>query len=108
LDAIVKDGISESPQSLLELATIPLPNYSIDVQPGTKVNYARLHNGQGLFSRFRFYKFEPHPLEGLMVEVTLYLGTDTYPFESRFDLSASEPLLDLENRINLPLTSAFA
>jgi hypothetical protein len=108
LDAIRSDARSEEPQEFFHPATFPRPNYSIDVRPGEQVNYARLHNGEGLFNSFRFYKFEPQPLEGLGVEVTLYLGTDTFPYEGTFNLSADEPLLDLERRINLPLTSQFA
>jgi len=109
LDLIKADAAkSAGPPAPIAPTKRPKANYSLDIKPSRDVSYALLHNGRGLFERFRFYKFEPNPIDNLEVEVVLYLGTETFPYTGAFTIENDEPLLDLENGINLPLTSQFA
>jgi hypothetical protein len=80
----------------------------LDVRPCAKINYSELHNGEGLFEKFTFYKFEPVCAFEIGVEVELGVGTDSFPYRACFDLAADEPLLDIAKHVNLPLTSRLA
>ncbi len=80
----------------------------IDVQPNREINYARLHNGGGLFHKFSLYKYEPRYAHGLKVEVSLHLEGSSFAYQATFDLAAAESVLDLAGAVNLPLTSALA
>jgi hypothetical protein len=85
------------------------PNQSVivDIKPSDVVNYARLHNGEGLFQKFSLYRYNPDQVR-VRLEVTLYLGTDSFPYEAMFTLSNRETPLDLSKKIHLPLTSRLA
>lgn len=82
--------------------------FKLLVEPNPDVNYSLLHNGQGLFNRFRFEKYEPNYAYGIRVSVALHMGAESFPYEATFDLEADEPILDIARHVNLPLTSQFA
>jgi hypothetical protein len=79
----------------------------VEINPSDVVNYARLHNGEGLFERFSLYRYHPDQVR-VRLEVTLYLGSDSFPYEAIFTLSNRETPLDLSKKIYLPLTSRLA
>jgi hypothetical protein len=80
----------------------------IRVEPNLEVNYSLLHNGEGLFHKFRFEKYAPLYAHGIHVSVALCVGTESFPYEATFDLDPDDPVLDIAGHVNLPLTSQFA
>jgi hypothetical protein len=82
--------------------------FKIEVQPNPEINYSRLHNGEGLFRKFRVYKSEPRYARGIEVRVALNMGSESFPYEAAFDFKADDSVLDLAKNVNLPLTSALA
>ena len=101
--------ISPTTSRPLRVERVADPNQSVivDIKPSDVVNYARLHNGEGLFQKFSLYRYNPDQVR-VRLEVTLYLGTDSFPYEAMFTLSNRETPLDLSKRIHLPLTSRLA
>ena len=97
----------ESPEPL-EIGADKRKVVAVEVRPNEQVNYSLLHNGEGLFQKFSFYKYEPRYAHGINVEVALHMGTESFPYEATFDLDADDPVLDIGERVNLPLTSQFA
>lgn len=83
-------------------------DFAFDVRPKMEINYCELHNGEGLFERFSFYKFQPKFAHEIHVEVDLCSGLDAFPYRGTFSLAADEPVLDIAQHVNLPLTSDFA
>lgn len=80
----------------------------VRAEPNAEVNYSLLHNGEGLFHRFRFEKYAPEYAHGIRVSVALYMGAESFPYEATFDLDADDPVLDIASHVNLPLTSQLA
>jgi hypothetical protein len=78
----------------------------VTVEPLSEANYSLLHNDRGLFSKFVIRKLRPGRLEQVLVNVELYVGADTYPYRRSFTLS--EPHVDLNDVVRVPLTSALA
>jgi hypothetical protein len=101
--------ISPTTSRPLRVERVADPNQSVivDIKPSDVVNYARLHNGEGLFQKFSLYRYNPDQVR-VRLEVTLYLGTDSFPYEAMFTLSNRETPLDLSKKIHLPLTSRLA
>jgi hypothetical protein len=101
--------ISPTTSRPLRVERVADPNQSVvvDIKPSDVVNYARLHNGEGLFEKFSLYRYNPDQVR-VRLEVTLYLGTDSFPYEAMFMLSNRETPLDLSKKIYLPLTSRLA
>jgi hypothetical protein len=92
----------------LELGANRREKVRVHVEPNTEVNYSLLHNGEGLFRKFRFEKYTPDYAYGIDVTVELYVGADSFPYRATFDLAADDPVLDIASHVNLPLTSQFA
>jgi len=80
----------------------------VEVQPNTKINYSLLHNGEGLFRKFRIYKSEPKYANGIQVDVSLNMGTGSFPYAASFDFDGEDSVLDIAEHVNLPLTSELA
>lgn len=78
----------------------------VTVDPLQEANYSLLHNNRGLFKQFAIRKLKPGRLEHLVVNVELHVGSDTYPYRRSFTLT--EPLVDLNALVRVPLTSALA
>ncbi|MEO7360925.1 MAG: CHAT domain-containing protein, partial [Gemmatimonadaceae bacterium] len=80
--------------------------FSFTVEPVPEISYALLHNNRDLFSRFVVRKLRPERVDGLQVEVSLYVGDGTNPFRQSF--SMTESVLDLAPIIRVALTSQLA
>lgn len=80
--------------------------FSFTVEPMPEISYALLHNNRDLFSRFIIRKLRPERVDGLQVEVSLYVGEGTNPFRQSF--SMTDPVLDLAPIIRVALTSQLA
>jgi len=92
----------------IELVGAKENSMRVEVEPNTEINYSCLHNGEGLFRKFCVYKYEPSYPYGIRVHVSLNMGTESFPYEASFDLESDEPVLDIAERVNLPLTSQLA
>jgi hypothetical protein len=80
----------------------------VEVRPKTEMNYSLLHNGTGIFSKFRIYKTEYKFADDIEVHASLNMGSESFPYEATFDFGASDSVLDIASHVNLPLTSQFA
>jgi hypothetical protein len=78
----------------------------IAIRPHADANYSLLHNRRPLFESFVIRKLEPGVIRGLEVEVTLHVGSDTFPYRASLDLV--EKVTDLGEQIVVPLTSTLA
>jgi hypothetical protein len=83
--------------------TSRVPVY-FDIRPAREINYAALHNGEGLFERFQIYSLDSAK-EPLTVRVELSgSGEERMIHESSVD---PRPVVDLAHDIHVPLTSFF-
>ncbi len=79
----------------------------VDVRPLPELNYAMLHNNRELFDEFKITRERDGRVEGLEVEVVLYVGEQRAFYSGRHDMP--EKLLDLNRDIRIPLLhSAWA
>jgi hypothetical protein len=79
--------------------------FAIDVKPPREVNYSLLHNRERLFDAFIISKLRPGVVEGISVEVQLYVGNESFPYRTTVSLGADVDLVDLAQRIHVPLLS---
>lgn len=79
----------------------------VDVRPIARLNYSLLHNNGPLFERFRLLKksAEIGRIEGIQINVELYVGTDSYPFRLEVALDETASLIDLKDQIRVSLAS---
>lgn len=79
----------------------------VDVRPLPELNYSMLHNNREMFDVFKITRERDGRVEGLEVEVTLYVGEHRALYSARHDMP--EKLLDLNRDIRIPLLhSAWA
>jgi CHAT domain-containing protein len=90
------DVTIQDPRDVLEIVVKPKPT----------VNYSLLQNNEDIFEEFTVRKLWTGPVRGITVKVTLCVGSDSFPFQLLLDLE--EPNISLEDRIRIPLTSAFS
>ena len=67
------------------------------------VNYSLLQNDENLFEQFSVSKLVDGRITGVRVEITLFVGSDSFPYDEVFDIEG--PTKDLANDIRFPLTS---
>ncbi len=78
-----------------------------EVAPYPKLNYSVLHNSyKPLFDRFSIYKFEPHTLRDVEVNVELQVGGERFPYQRSFVMQ--HHVLDLSSEVRVGLTSRLA
>jgi hypothetical protein len=73
------------------------------------VNYSLLHNRRGgLFDKFQLLR-KPWAgrLPNVSVEVNLFVGEDTFPFRTTLTMSESQTMVDLTDKVIVPLTSSL-
>jgi hypothetical protein len=78
----------------------------VEVETFDQVNYSLLHNNRGLFKNFKIRKLAQGRLSGIRVKVVLYVGSDSFPYETSFDLD--QPIFDAAPGIKVPMTSMLA
>jgi len=69
------------------------------------VNYSLLQNNENLFEEFSVRKLCDGPIRGIEVELTLYVGGDSFPYKTVFD--TEESYVPLASKIRFPLTSTL-
>jgi len=67
------------------------------------VNYSLLQNDEDLFKEFSIRKLVDGKIWGVCVEVSLYVGSDSFPYSQLFDMEDS--IRNLTSEIRFPLTS---
>lgn len=104
----INDRISEERAQVLNPATVEdlTKVVQVTVEPLREANYSLLHNNRGLFKQFAIRKLKPGRMEQLQVNVELHVGPDSYPYRRNFTLT--EQLIDLNELVRVPLTSALA
>jgi hypothetical protein len=82
----------------------------VDVEPIRQLNYAILHNDGPLFRRFLLRKKSAKlgRVDGIQVDVELYVGTDSYPFRLQETLEETASLLPLTDRIRVSLAAQLS
>jgi len=82
----------------------------VDVEPIKQLNYAILHNNGPLFRRFLLRKksAELGRVDGIQVDVQLFVGTDSFPFRLQETLEETASLLPLTDRIRVSLASQLS
>ena len=80
--------------------------FDVDVRVRQRLNYSLLHNDSGgLFEMLAFRKQREGILRDVNVEVVLYLGSESHPYNATFTLT--EFLTRVDGKIKVPLTSAI-
>ncbi len=107
---IKSDSLPETSTTTKALSLKNDDNYAdwlqVDIQIRKRLNYSLLHNDSGgLFEKFEFRKDKSGILRDVNVEVTLYLGSESHPYNSRFTLE--NYLTKIEDQIKIPLTSSI-
>lgn len=67
------------------------------------VNYSLLQNDENLFEQFSVSKLVDGRITSVRVEITLFVGSDSFPYDEVFDIEG--PTKELANDIRFPLTS---
>lgn len=82
----------------------------VDVLPISQLNYSILHNNGPLFERFRIRKknLQIGAVNGLLVNVELHVGTDSFPFRMQESIGETVSHIDLTEKIRLSLASALS
>lgn len=75
------------------------------IKPKPTVNYSLLQNNENIFEDFKIKKLWQGPLRDITVKTTLWVGSDSFPFQMMFDVVA--PIVSLEESVRIPLTSVF-
>jgi hypothetical protein len=72
------------------------------------VNYSLLHNYRNLFHKLQIMRNEVSgEIRDIDVEVTLYVGDNSFPYRTTFTLGEGELMEDLTDRVFVPLTSSL-
>ena len=69
------------------------------------VNYSLLQNNENLFDEFSIRKLCDGPIRNIGVELTLFVGGDSFPYRALFD--TEESYVPLASKIRFPLTSTL-
>jgi hypothetical protein len=82
----------------------------VSVTPKRLLNYSMLHNDEPLFERFCLERKGTRldAIHDLLVTVELHVGTDTYPFRQRFELSEGLLRLELSETVRISLASSLS
>lgn len=67
------------------------------------VNYSLLQNDEDLFEQFSVSKLVDGRITGVRVEITLFVGSDSFPYDEVFSMEG--PVRELAKDIRFPLTS---
>lgn len=67
------------------------------------VNYSLLQNDEDVFEQFSISKLVDGKITGIRVQVTLFVGSDSFPYEEVFDMEI--PKREMAEDIRFPLTS---
>lgn len=75
-----------------------------------ELNYSILHNNQPLFEKFTLAKTRDDigAVDGIHVNVELHAGGDSCPFRMQVSIPATQPSVDVADRIRLSLASTLS
>jgi hypothetical protein len=81
----------------------------VEVELIPQLNYSILHNNGPIFQRFRIRKktLGVGRVDGIQVNVELFVGTDSYPFRMQAAVGDTDPCIDLHEQIRVSLASAL-
>lgn len=96
----IEKPTSDTIRSCVDVEVVPIP----------RINYSILHNNGPIFERFRLRKLRPEVgrIDGILVNVELYVGTDSYPFRLQVSLEDTVSHLDLPEQIRVSLASSLS
>lgn len=77
--------------------------FEFKIRPNKKINYSLIHNNQSVFTEFRVHNRLQIPLKDLRIEVRLHVGGEECVWRTRLD--SEEPVIELSDRVVLPLTA---
>ena len=89
---------------VLDRSVALVQKQAVEVQVRPFVNYSLLHNSEGLFHRFRYFRPANGPARDLDVEVELDVGGERFPYRRRVS-GIGERVVDLARDAHVPLTS---
>jgi hypothetical protein len=78
---------------------------SVMITRHDRLNYSMMHNDRPLFEKFEVKRQSAGRLLGIRVDITLQAGTEKAEYSTVFDLGKSVPLVDVNKRARVPLTS---
>jgi hypothetical protein len=81
----------------------------VEVSVIPRLNYSILHNNGPLFERFQIRKTKSDVgrVDGIMVDIEVHVGTDSYPFRTTASIGEFEPMVDLPDNIRISLASTL-
>lgn len=82
----------------------------VEVEVIPQLNYAILHNNGPIFRRFRISKKSNKvgKVDGLMVDIEVNVGTDSYPFRTEASIDETVAQVDMPESIRISLASALS
>ncbi len=103
----IRQGLRRKKTRLTPATVRKLLEADVEVIP--QLNYSILHNNGPIFKSFRVRKKDlgVGRVDGLMVNVELHVGTDTYPFRTQTWIEETLPHVDLPDGIRVSLASAL-
>jgi hypothetical protein len=101
---------SPSPETIHHTPAFPdlRKAISVTINPRDKLNYSMLHNNRPLFEKFEVKRQTSGRLLNVRVDITLQAGTESADYSAVFDLGRSTPLVDVNERARVSLTSDMA
>src|SRR5262249_27757995 len=77
-------------------------------EPHTSINYSLLHNRRSLFKSLQIARGDvTGSIEGIQIEARLFVGEEDCPFRLTLSMAENENLIDVSDRVVVPLTSAI-
>lgn len=80
--------------------------FSFTIEPKSEISYSLLHNNRDLFDKFVIRKLTPDRIDGVQVEVELFVGEGTNPYRQSFSMVDS--VMNLAGKVRIALTSTLA
>jgi hypothetical protein len=80
----------------------------VECLPLREINYSLLQNGRSPFQKLQVSRRRvTGPIRDIEVAVTLFVGQDSFPYVTAFDLEEDEVARSLAEQVVVPLTSAL-
>jgi hypothetical protein len=77
-------------------------------EPLQSINYSLLHNRRSLFKSLQITRGDvTGAIDGIQIEVTLFVGEENFPFRLTLSLPEGENFVDVAERVVVPLTSSI-
>ncbi len=82
----------------------------VRVKEFPQINYSILHNNRPLFDVFTIKKNRGDigAVDGIRINVELHVGRDSYPFRMQTSIGATQPQIDIADKIKISLASTLS